>query len=61
MRGLPSVGGWEPAGFGHAYRTTEPSTALCRENLNGYHHWGEGFLTGSFERCEECLRIVRNL
>jgi hypothetical protein len=61
MRGLPSFGGWDPAGFGHAYRTTEPNTALCHAPLTGYHHWKDGFLIGSFERCVECLRIIRNL
>lgn len=61
MRGLPTVGGWQPAGLGHAYRVTEPHTALCGEGLKGFHHWSDGFLTCTFQRCDECLRIVNNL
>jgi hypothetical protein len=35
--------------------------ALITLPLPNYHQWKDGFLTGSFERCEECLRIIRNL
>jgi hypothetical protein len=32
----PVIGGWQAAGFGHAYRSEDPQIALCGVNLDGY-------------------------
>ena len=50
--------GWEPAGFGHAYRAVEPRTSLCGKNIDGWHKWSGPFRAGAFERCPDCARIV---
>ena len=57
----PRFGGWEPAGFGHAYRNGEPRTSSCGKNIDGWHLWPDHFLAGTFDRCPDCVRVVESL
>ena len=57
----PAIGGWEAAGFGHAYRGEEPRVSLCGVNLDGYHHWTDQFDVGAFDRCQDCLAVLAGL
>jgi len=57
----PVIGGWQAAGFGHAYRSEDPQIALCGVNLDGYHHWTEPFDEGAFDRCQDCVAVLEGL
>jgi hypothetical protein len=57
----PGFGGWQPAGFGHAYRAEEPRTSLCGKNIEGWHRWSDRFLAGDFDRCPDCVRALESL
>jgi hypothetical protein len=57
----PGFGGWQPAGFGHAYRAEEPRVSLCGQNIDQYHHFADRFDAGVFDRCAECVAYVARL